>query len=179
MSSRRESLILALVAALETPPVGITKPAGLTVHRFAMLPIEQDTLPALVVYWTACDPPGNDFLHQPDADRLLEYHLKVRLEARASGDPIDQALEPYCQYLRQVVFSDPSFGGLAFGTREDGIQVDAVDGGNRICAAAACDFTISFYEEPFSVTQDPAIGGVLVHASYPTQPTAMTLEVQP
>ena len=183
MSSHRETLLATLVAALTTPPGGITKPTGLAVHRFAMLPFEEDTLPALVVYWMDCTPSkGDEFIHQPDENRLLEYQLKVRVEVRIIGnatDSVDQALDPFCQFVRQVIFFDPSLSGYAYGCKEDGIKIDTLDKGDQLFYGAAVDFTFAFFDEPFPVTGDPAIGGNLVHASYPSHPTEMTLEVQP
>lgn len=175
MSSRREDIVLALISALTTPPAGITKPAGATIHRFSQLPIEQDKLPAILVYWTECIPTEKGWMvAEPDTDRLFEYHLTLRVECRISGEPVDSLLDPLCQYVRQVVFSDPSFGGLARATKEDGIKIDAITA-DRVYAGAAVDFTVSYYEEPWTKAED--VSGVLVHASYPTSPTEMTLEV--
>lgn len=174
MTSMRERILAELVTRLVTPPVGITKPAGLAVHRFAMVPVEDDQLPALVVYWTACDQPGKTFLAATAMDRLLEYHLAVRVEARAAGDT-DAALEPLIQYVRQVVATDPSLGGLSTAAREDGLQLDAI-AKSRILWAAAVEFVFSFLEEPLAWPGEDS-PGVLVRVDYPTHPTEETLTV--
>jgi hypothetical protein len=176
--SRREAILLALVAALTSPAAGITKPTGLTVHRYPMVPIEEDALPAMAVYWTECAPAEKGtFLHAPDEDRLLEYHLTVRVECRVTGEPVDQKLDALCQYARRVVFRDPSLGGEAWGAREDGVRVDALDKGGLVFGGAACDLVFTYFESAFDYPGDPALGGNLIQASYPSHPTEMTLEV--
>lgn len=175
MSSMRDRILAELVTRLTTPPTGVTKPAGLTVHRYAMVPIEDDHLPAAVVYWTACDQPGKAVLAATAMDRLLEYHLAVRVELRATGDT-DSVLETLIQYARNVVFTDPSLGGLALGAREDGIQLDAI-ARNRVCWAAALELVFPFLEEPVTWPGEESPGD-LVRVDYPTHPTEMTLTVE-
>ncbi len=175
MSSRRELVISELVTRFTTPPAPIVAPLGLTVHRFAMLPIEQDSLPAIVVYWTACDPTEKTFIGQPDGNRLLQYNLTVRVECRITGEPIDQKLDPILQYVRQVVFLDPSLGGIAAGAREDSIQIDGLSK-ERVFGAAACDFVFEYYDEPFTYSE-PLIGGPVRRLDYMDHPTEMTLTV--
>lgn len=174
MTSMRERILAELATRLETPPVGVTKPAGLAVHRFAMVPVEDDQLPAAVVYWTACDQAGKTFLAATAADRLLEYHLSVRVEVRASG-ATDAVLEPLIQYVRQVVFTDPSLGGLATAAREDGLQLDAI-AKSRILWAAAVELVFSFLEEPLEWPGEDS-PGILARVDFPTHPTEQTLTV--
>lgn len=179
-TSRREDIITALVARLEVPPAEVPKPAGLTVHRFAMLPIEEDDLPAVVVYWTACEPVEKDFISSPEENRLLLYSLTVRIEARVMGEPLDRKLDPLTQYIRRVIFSDPSLGGLACSAREDSIQVDAVSKA-QVYAASASDFVFQYLEEPFTYAEPDF--GVVKRVDYdnfdPTHldPTGETLQV--
>lgn len=175
MSSRRELILAELVSRFTTPPTGITKPIGLMVHRFAMLPIEQDVLPAVVVYWTACDPVEKSFLGQPDGSRLLLYDLTVRVECRITGEPIDQVLDPVLQYVRQVIFIDPSLGGIAAAAREDAIQIDGLSK-ERVFGAAAADFVFEYYDEPF-IYEEPLLGGPVRRLDYQDHPTEMTLTV--
>lgn len=166
MASRRELIIEALVASLTTPPATVTKPAGLAVHRFAMMPIEQDRLPALVVYWLDCKPVSKDPISSVDYLRLQEYTLMVRVECRVSGQPVDQQLDPLAQFARLVIFSDPSLGGLSHSVLEAGIQVDGV-AREKVFGAAAVDFEFHYFEEPVPL-EDPVLGGNLVEADYPT-----------
>lgn len=174
MSSMREQILAALLTKLETPPVGVTKPTGLVLHRFAMLPIEDDTLPAAVVYWTACDQTAKTMFAATAMDTLLEYHLAVRVEVREAGET-DGVLDALIQYVRAVVFTDPSLGGLAISAREDGLQIDAV-ARERTLWAAAVELVFAFLEEPVTWAgwESPAD---LVRADYLTHPTEMTLTV--
>lgn len=174
MTSMRERILGELVTRLETPPAGVTKPTGLAVHRFAMVPIEDDQLPAAVVYWTACDQAGKTMLAATAMDRLLEYHLSVRVEVRAAGET-DDILEDLIQYVRQVVFTDPSLGGVATAAREDGLQLDAI-AKSRILWAAAVELVFSFLEEPLTWPGEES-PGVLIRVDYPTHPTEETLTV--
>ena len=180
--SMRESIISAVVAALTTPPGGITAPTGLTVHRFSMLPIEEDQLPAAVVYWISCEPAEKQFLTAQAMDRMLEYHLTVRVECRVAGEPVDTALDPICQYVRQAIFWDPSLGGLCLGCREDGIQVDALARREGMLGAAACDFVFSFLESAYTWPEYPALGGVIHRLDFeqitPNEPGSGTLIVE-
>jgi hypothetical protein len=157
--SRRELIILALMERLETPPTGISKPANLEVHRYRLRPLEEDNLPALVVYWVACDPTEKHFIASPSMDRLCEYVLSVRVEIRAIGDPVDQAIDSCVKYLRQCVFFDPSFSGLAIGTREGTIRADGEDRGQSY-ASGTMDFDIAFCEE-FYTPAEFQLGGVI------------------
>ena len=167
MASHRELIIEALVTALTTPPASVTKPAGLAVHRFAMRPLDVDRLPAIVVYWMDCKPAkAEQVVSSVSYDRLLEYLLTVRVECRAAGEPADQVLDPLAQYARQVVLTDPSLGGLCYGVREAGIQVDAV-AKEKVLGAAAVDFEFHYPEEAVPLG-DPVLGGNLIEADYPT-----------
>lgn len=174
MSSMRERILAVLLAKLETPPAGVTKPTGLVLHRFAMLPIEDDTLPAAVVYWTACDQTQKTMFAATAMDTLLEYHLAVRVEVRAAGET-DGVLDDLIQYVRQVVFTDPSLGGLATSAREDGLQIDAV-ARERTLWAAAVELVFAFLEEPVTWPGEES-PGILIRADYPSHPTEMTLTV--
>lgn len=168
MSSMREQLVTALVATLTTPPGTVTAPAGLTIHREAMRPVEGDRLPAVVVYWLDCKPlDPNQVITEVSQARLLEYVLTIRVECRASGQPVDQVLDPLAQFVRLVIFNDPSLGGLAIGVREVALQLDAVSK-DRVYGALAVDFDFHYYEEPVPLV-DPAIGGTLIRVDYPTQ----------
>lgn len=174
MSSMRERILTELATRLNTPPTGVTKPAGMIVHRYAMLPIEDDELPAAVLYWTACDQTQKTMFAATAMDTLLEYHLAVRVEVRAAGET-DECLEPLIQYVRQVVFTDPSLGGLATSAREDGLQIDAITKARTLWAAAV-ELVFAFLEEPVTWPGEES-PGILIRADYPSHPTEMTLTV--
>lgn len=178
--SMREQIIAAFVSRLGTAPTGITKPTGLEVHRYRLRPLEEDNLPALVVYWTSCEPSERAFISAPCLDRLLEYTLHVRVEIRTTGDPVDQAIDACARYLRQCVFYDPSFGGLALATREGSLQVDGESRG-EVMASGTLDFEVSFFDELYTPTET-LLGAPIQRLDFeqriPTEPGIATLVVE-
>ena len=150
--SMREQLVAAIVARLNAPPAGIVAPEGLTIHRYQLRPLENDVLPAIVVYWMSSDPSEKHFYAASCQDLLTEYVLAVRFEIRAVGDPVDAAIDPYVQFVRQCIFSDPSIGGLALGARESSLHVDGEDRA-KVYASGTLDVDLAFLEEPYTYVE--------------------------
>jgi hypothetical protein len=138
MSSRREQLVVAAVAALNAAG----KPAGVTVHRARTRPLAQDQLPAMVVYLLSEDTTRGDGRDGYKARR----NAKVRIECRVAVEddtPPDTAVDPLLTWATKAMMADPYWGGLARNTQEDATTWDA-DETDRVYAAAAVDFTIDY-----------------------------------
>lgn len=106
MASKRESLILAVIAALEAAG----GPTGLSVHRFPTRDLESDDLPAIAVFPTD-DVPGQA-THDGKRDKSLTLAIELRAQA-TSGESPDEALDPLYVWTVQALFTDPTLGGLA------------------------------------------------------------------
>jgi hypothetical protein len=140
-ASIREQIILALVAALTDQP---NPPAGLTIHRERTRPIEQDSLPAIMVY--ADDDVPKPLAAQVYRSPLTERQLSLAIECRAQGSstvPPDQALDPVLVFAALAVFADESFGGLASGV-EEGRTVWVSREGDVAVAAAKWGITVKY-----------------------------------
>lgn len=118
------------------------------IHRYALRPIEVEKLPALVVYRYDNKPVESFHLAGSAEDNLLLYEVSVRVEVRAVGEPVDQVVEPLEEYVRKVVFIDPSLGGLSAGARELAYEVDGalLDKGY---AASYISLGFLYYEQPY------------------------------
>lgn len=106
----------ALVAALSAGGSGIN---GLTIHRERTRPIENDSLPAILVY--ADDDAPKPLAQQTYAAPLTERQLALSIECRAAGSSgvaVDQALDPLLVWAASAVRADEKFGGLASGVEE-------------------------------------------------------------
>ena len=115
MSSIREQIVDGIVALLEASG----SPAGLTVHRERTRPIEDDSLPALVVYCEDEEPKSTD--KQTFRSPLVERSLRLIVEARAratGGLAPDQALDPLLVWTAQQILQNETIGGLAIGATE-------------------------------------------------------------
>lgn len=139
MSSRREAILLSIVAALDA----VGKPAGLAVHRSRTRPINKDVLPALVVYL------GPEKIARGDGPfgyknrRFQSVRVEVRTVATAGVDP-DTALDPLTSYVEQRLMADPTHGQVARNTQLEAIDWDANNETDAHYAAAAMDFTIEY-----------------------------------
>jgi hypothetical protein len=114
-TSIREQIMVALMAALNGSS-GIT---GLTVHRERTRPIENDSLPAILVY--ADDDVPKPLAQQMYAAPLTERQLSLSIECRAAGSSgvsVDQALDPVLVWAASAVRADEKFGGLASSVEE-------------------------------------------------------------
>ncbi len=110
MASIGLQIAAAFVAALEAASAGgMSKPAGLTVHRFRARPIEEDDLPAQIVF------PADEVNEVADNLRLLRS-LKVMVESRVEVPAegyADTALDPLYLWSVKALKADESLGGLA------------------------------------------------------------------
>lgn len=137
MASIREQLLEAWRAALET---GAGKPPGLRVHRSRALPIEQDELPAVVLY-----------LLREETDRILggewlpivDRRLRVRAEVRTTGNPPDQVLDPLLTYVVRTLVANQTWGGLCDAVHEMESEW-AAESSNKVFAACAIDFEVRY-----------------------------------
>lgn len=114
MASIREQIMDAVVAALD----GASKPASITVHRSRGRPIDDDDLPATVVY----------LRREDTADRataLLDRRTIIALEHRVSGDPVDTQLDALLVWGTAAMQADPTWGGLAYETTEQSTEWDS------------------------------------------------------
>ena len=115
MSSIREQIVDRIVALLEASGA----PAGLAIHRERSRPIEDDSLPALVVYCEDEEPKSTD--KQTFRSPLVERSLRLIVEARAratGGLAPDQALDPLLVWTAQQILQNETIGGLAIGATE-------------------------------------------------------------
>ena len=139
MSSRREAIMLAVVAALN----GVEKPAGLSVHRMRTRPIHKDVLPALVVYLGPESVARGDGAFGYKNRRNQTVRVEVRMVVPPGVSP-DTALDPLTSYVEQRLMLDYTFGGVARNTQVTAIDWDANDETDAHYAAAAMDFTIEY-----------------------------------
>jgi hypothetical protein len=141
--SLRDTIVSKVVALLAAAAPAVT------VHRHAMRAIEKDKLPAFVPYVTKVQPTDET---QPWGMR--EYDLDLRIEARTTGTPVDAVLDPLIATIQTVMLKEPFLDGLAFRVKEGEIQYDALDRDRTYCAAA-CDYTIRFYEDAADQGAEP------------------------
>lgn len=138
MASIRMQALAAMVTALN----GAGKPAAVTVHRQRALPIERDTLPAVVLYVIEEQAQG-----VPEAGfSLTARQCTVRAECRvscATTEVPDDVLDPVVTWVVQALASDPQLGGLANFLTEQHTSWDAV-AADKVYAAAAVDFLMAY-----------------------------------
>lgn len=140
MASVREQILAAIVQRLET---GANKPAGLTIHRYRTRPIDQDKLPAAVVY-VGANPGGvGETVERMDHDDGVERTLIVRIELRIAGEPPDQVLDPLYVWTVKTLRADQTLGGLARELLERSTSFDA-HAADQVYAGAAVDVAVTF-----------------------------------
>jgi hypothetical protein len=140
MSSIREQIADALLTVLQASGA----PGGLTVHRERTRPIEQDKLPAILVYFEDEEPTPLE--KQKFAAPLTQRHLNVVLEMRAlaqGGQATDQAVDPLYLWIMQQVMADEKFSGLAMGVTEGPMKWTAKEA-DVIFAGAALHLVIHY-----------------------------------
>lgn len=145
MSSIREQIAAAVVNLLtgtgaETPPA----PAGLTVHRERTRPVEQDKLPAILVYFEDEEP--TPLAKQEFKAPITKRHLGVVFEMRVvpdSGQAPDQAVDPLYLWIMQQIAVDETLGGLAMGVTEGPMKWTATEA-DRVFAGAALHLAIHY-----------------------------------
>ena len=141
--SQRDVIMSKLVELLQA------EAGAAHVHRHAMRPVEKDRLPAYVPY----------VISQKCTDEsqpwgMREYDLEIRIEARTTGTPVDAVLDPMIALIQTVMLREPSLGGTAFHVKEGEVQFDALDRDHVYCAAA-CDYTVRFYENASTQGAEP------------------------
>ncbi len=139
--SPREQILADLAAAL-----GVGAPAGTTVHRQPMTPIERDQLPALCLYALSFRPQGK-------GSGLRPYDLALRIEVRHVGREPDQLLEPWIAHVQRVLTRKPIFSNRVLQVEEGEVQYDAV-AADKTYVAAALDYTATFLHDP-SAQEEP------------------------
>lgn len=145
-SSIRELILAAIVANLAAEGV----PAGVTVHRMRTRPIEEDQLPAIMVYSEDDEPiplAGQTF-QAPLVQRQLVIYLEYRAAGSTTVSP-DQALDPLIVWGTQTMVENEKFVTDAF---PDGLGMGVVEGktawmskeGDAIIAAASTQWTVKY-----------------------------------
>lgn len=140
-TSYREQILAAIVAAIPTSGGGA--PAGLTVHRERTRPIEQDSLPAIMLYFEdeTPEPLAGQQFKAPLTQRCLNVVAEIRVDASASSP--DAAIDPVYVWLMQSLAVDETFGGLAMGIFEGPIKWTAKEA-DRILAGAAVHLSVHY-----------------------------------
>jgi hypothetical protein len=139
MSSIREQIVLAIVAKLS----GSGKPSGLSVHRERTRPIQDDQLPAILVYAEDDEPKpiGAQAYHSPLVERQLVIYLEHRAEGSSSVPP-DAALDPLIVWSTKTMVANEKFvsnsypDGLGNGVVELKTAWLSREGDKRIAAAS-------------------------------------------
>ena len=135
MASIREQIVLSRVAALGAPG----KPAGLRVHRSKRKPIEQDKLPAIVVYQL-----GEETKRKGgDWGPLYEHTFALALEVRVKGEAPDAALDPHIVWAQKTMVGDQTAGGFAKSVEFVGAQWQEA-ASNQPLGAARLDFIVTY-----------------------------------
>ena len=141
-TSIREQIIIAAVAALSVSTVTkrdgtvVSKPDGLTIHRERTRAIENDSLPAIMLYDD--DDPPKPLAQQTYRAPLTEHQLSAALELRAqgsSGVSPDAALDPLYVWAILTMGADETFGGLANGIEEGATTWSSREGDVPIASA--------------------------------------------
>jgi hypothetical protein len=140
--SRLERIAQYLVAQIDADG----KPEGLLVDRQRTLPLDETTLPAVVVYFikeTAEKIAGRS--------TVVRRRAVFRIEKRVAGEPTDQKLEPLRQWVVAQLMADFSLGGLAKEIDEMGSQCDQIVK-DIVVGAEATDFEVTYYTQVNDLT---------------------------
>lgn len=124
-------------------------PTGLTVHESQNRPIEQDELPAIVVY-----PQGEAPVDQDEMDDGSYCELPLVLECRAKGDPGHRAVDPIYLWAVRQMMADQEWSGLAAHTDFTGKQW-AEEASDAVYGRIALFFTLKFWTSE----TDPEVAG--------------------
>lgn len=146
MPSIREQIITAIVANLGATGV----PAGVTIHRMRTRPIEEDQLPAILVYSEDDEPiplAGQQF-QAPFVQRQLVIYLEYRAAGSTTVSP-DEALDPLIVWGTQTMVANEKFVSNTF---PDGLGMGVVEGktawmskeGDSIVAAASTQWIVKY-----------------------------------
>lgn len=146
-TSIRERIILAIVALLGADG----GPSGLTVHRERTRPIENDELPAILIY---CDDDAPETLGKIQYQApLVTRNLILHVECRALGSttvPPDAALDPLLVWVTQQLTKNEKFPtsddppvDLGNGV-EEGKTTWLSKEGDQMYAAASMEWTVKY-----------------------------------
>jgi hypothetical protein len=133
----------AVPRAILNPPTPPVKPSGLTVHRERTRPIEEDQLPAILVYFEDEAPKSIGSNYRAP---LVERDMTVAIELRAEGSPgvsPDEAIDPLYEWAIYQIFGNESFGGIANGVEEGKTAWHSKEG-DKPLAAATTHLSIKF-----------------------------------
>lgn len=133
MASKREAVLAAVVTALGVVSVtGTTKPSGLSIHRMRTRKLNQDELPAMVVWWGGDDRPDNDATSK--ADRTMNVWVECR--AKQSGSSPDAALDPFYVWAVKALMLDHTLGAKCMDIVEAESVPDLEEKEEGLCAMA-------------------------------------------
>jgi hypothetical protein len=146
VSSIREQILSLIVANLAATGV----PAGVTVHRMRTRPIEDDQLPAILVYSEDDEPiplAGQTF-QAPLVQRQLVIYVEYRAAGSTTVSP-DEALDPLIVWGSQTMVANEKFVTTSF---PDGLGMGVVEGktawmskeGDTLIAAASTQWIVKY-----------------------------------
>jgi hypothetical protein len=122
------------------------KPEGLVVERQRSLPINEDLLPAALIYVlreTATKIQGRS--------TVMRREVVIRVELRAAGEPSDQLLDPLRQWVVSQMAVDFKCGGLAKEIEEISSQWDQ-KAEDLVVGASAIDYRVTYYTKVDDLT---------------------------
>lgn len=132
--------ILEQIAQRAVADLGaVGKPADLQVHRSRARPIDQDELPAAVVYLLTevAQRKGGEW------GPLLECDAMLAVELRVAGNPPDQVLDPHRTWAIAQLESDQTMGGLATSVSYVGAEWQAA-ASNKVLGAVRLTFHVKY-----------------------------------
>jgi hypothetical protein len=136
--SERERIVEAAKAAV----LKLGGPAGLTVHRHRTRPLEQASLPAVVLLLGL-----ETVLRQTSAPPILDRELIFRAECLAEGEPADEVLDPILTWVEIQLTTDPDFLALVRQVEARRIiwnQEDRPHSAQQPVAAVAVEFAVLY-----------------------------------
>ena len=87
-----------------------TKPAGLTIHRFPLRPLEHDALPAQVVY--LLDSPKPIARGSGTLDRVVQIAVESRKAILLAGVPPDDQMDELEMWCVRAIMADETLSGV-------------------------------------------------------------------
>jgi len=140
MATIREQIADAVIAGFS----GTGAPIGLTVHRERTRPVEQDQLPAVLVYFEDDTPETLDKqkFKAPLTERCLNLVAEIRAMPTTDQAP-DEAIDAVYIWLMQTIAADESFGGLAMGVTEGPVKWFSKEA-DMIYAGAAVHLSVHY-----------------------------------
>lgn len=149
-TSIREQIVSAIMTLLTATGL----PPGAIVHRERTRPLENEDLPAIVVYFNEEEP--LPITKQIFKDIAVERQLALMVECRAIATPPtiapDQSLDPLIVWVTQQIMANEKFAGLAMGVTE-GKTVWFSKEGDQPIAACVILFLIRFKTDRIDPTK--------------------------